>query len=55
MIALYIIAGIFLGFFTTGLIGMITQKGDTTQFAGRLMMAFVGGVGGHLLFNLVYT
>ena len=55
MIALYIIAGAILGFFSTGFIGMFKGMNDTTPLLAQFLLAFVGGVAGHLLFNLVYN
>ncbi len=55
MIAYYIIAGAILGQFTTSFVSMLMSKEDTTPIPALLLMAFVGGVAGHLLFNLVYV
>ena len=55
MIALYIIAGTFTGFLgPTYLSGMLGRPINAGVLVAA-MTAFVGGVAGHLLFNLVYN
>lgn len=56
MIAAYIIAGAFLGFHSLMILLEFSPRGDREIPKGNtLMMAFVGGVAGHLVWHLVYT
>ncbi len=55
MIAAYIIAGSAIGFYSMDVLGCMTPRSFTVNAAVNFLFAFVGGVAGHLLFNLVYN
>jgi len=55
MIAAYIIAGAITGFLSPAIVAVIAFRPITASSSICAMLAFVGGVAGHLLFNLVYT
>jgi len=55
MVAAYIIAGVILGFLSPMLSVIITGRPASVTPTVAYMLAFPGGVAGHLLFNLVYT
>jgi hypothetical protein len=55
MIAAYIIAGAILGMLSPLIVSVITYRPMTASTSVAYMLAFVGGVAGHLLFNLVYN
>ena len=50
----YIVAGVILGIFSLGILFRITGVGGEIPLIVLFLMAFVGGVVGHLVFNLVY-
>ena len=55
MIAAYIIAGAVIGFYSLDILGCITPRKFTVNLAVNFISAFVGGVGGHLLYHLAYN
>lgn len=48
-------AGAFLGFHSFEGLALIGGSKPSIPILANLMLAFVGGVAGHLLFNLVYV
>jgi hypothetical protein len=50
----YIIAGAILGFLSPLVVAVIACRPITASLPICAMLAFVGGVAGHLFFNLVY-
>jgi hypothetical protein len=55
MIALYVMAGVIVGYFGLDILACSLKVKNTSPLAVSLLMAFVGGVAGHLLWNLVYN
>jgi hypothetical protein len=53
MLALYIMAGVILGFYAIDF--AFAYHKVSLPIAACLLMAFVGGVAGHLVFNLAYN
>ena len=52
---LAIIAGVFAGYHFVSCLSIVSGNKADIPLGASLMTAFVGGVGGHLLYHLVYT
>ena len=50
----YIAAGVILGFYLIEVVEMLSSKSYTIPLRANLILAFAGGVGGHLAYTLIH-